>query len=44
MKKLAAVVVASLCVLPANLRTAQLPEGPETRLILLVAVDQFRYD
>ena len=44
MKKLAVVVLASLFVLPASLRTAQLPEGPDTRLILLVAVDQFRYD
>ena len=44
MKKLAVVLLASLFFLPANLRTAQLPDGPDTRLILLVAVDQFRYD
>ena len=44
MKKLAVVLLASLFFLPASLRTAQLPDGPDTRLILLVAVDQFRYD
>ena len=44
MKKLAVVLVPSLFFLSASLRTAQLPDGPDTRLILLVAVDQFRYD
>ena len=44
MKKVAVVVVGSLFFLSASLRTAQLPDGPDTRLILLVAVDQFRYD
>jgi predicted AlkP superfamily pyrophosphatase or phosphodiesterase len=44
MKKLAVVLVPSLFFLSASLRTAQLPDGPNTRLILLVAVDQFRYD
>src|SRR4051794_31652030 len=44
MKKVAIVIFAALFFLPAGLRTAQLPEAPETRLILLIAVDQFRYD
>jgi predicted AlkP superfamily pyrophosphatase or phosphodiesterase len=43
MKKLAAVVLVLVAVLVA-LPGAQSASAPETRLILLIAVDQFRYD
>ena len=43
MKKFAALVILLACVLAALL-AAQPPAGPEIRLVLLIAVDQFRYD
>jgi len=43
MKKLVALLLAVLSVTMA-LPTAQPAPGPDTRLILLIAVDQFRYD
>ena len=43
MKKLVALLLAVLSLTMA-LPTAQPAPGPDTRLILLIAVDQFRYD
>jgi hypothetical protein len=43
MKKLGALVLA-IASLAVALPTAQLPAGPDVRLVLLIAVDQFRYD
>jgi predicted AlkP superfamily pyrophosphatase or phosphodiesterase len=37
-------VLVALLSLPASRPTAQAPEDPEIRLVLLIAVDQFRYD
>jgi hypothetical protein len=42
MKKLGAILLAMVAVLVA-LPTAQPATGPEIRLVLLIAVDQFRY-
>ena len=43
MKRLGAILLAVLSIVVA-LPAAQPPVGPDIRLVLLIAVDQFRYD
>jgi hypothetical protein len=44
MKRAIAVILLALGAVPAAAPPPQPPAGPETRLVLLIAVDQFRYD
>lgn len=44
MKRSIAVIILALLALGAFTAAQQPPAGPDTRLVLLVAVDQFRYD